>query len=535
MIRHSLYKWVFFVWFACTGFSALAQNKARYHTVQEGQTLYSIARHYNISASELMKLNPEAGDLIKPGDRLRIPANATEQPVATGPGAQFVKGNAVGNLVANTPKCKQMYKIQKKDNLYRIALNFGLSIEEIIAANPGLTSESKLKKGEMLCIPYSKAELQSEANRLASERAAAQAASKKENKSHLNVAVILPFKESTERGSKMVEFYQGMLMAVDSVRKQGVSVDVYAYHSGNSVAEMNSILDKSEMKHMDVIFGPLDGSQANALSSFSQQHKIRLVMPFATTNTYGTANPYNYLAFAQPDEVTRLGAMAIAQQLPRCNYIQLNAGNADHRGTVFANYFSQQIATHGNALRALDVNGDDEIFCALMDKVKTNVVVVNNTSQAALQKVAKRLRSFTKAHPEYKVSLVAYPEWSIYQGSIVQDYHALDTYAFTPFYRNANDARIPAFEQRIKANFHNDVIKTMPRYSMMGMDLGYYFLNGLARLGDYFDERQDNLSYNPLQSPYLFRQEGNGKAFVNQQVSLVHYTTAGKIEVLKQK
>lgn len=534
MMTQYLQKWALLVLFTCLSVCAQAQGNARYHTVEEGQTVYSIARHYNIPASELIKLNPDAGDLIKPGDKLRLPDSAKAQAEATGPGAQFVRGGAQGSTTTGSTKCKQMYQVQKKDNLYRIAMNFGLSVQEIVDANPGLTTESKVKKGEWLCIPYSKAELQREAERLAAEREAALAASRKASKSHLNVGLILPFKEKTDRGSKMVEFYQGMLMAVDSVRKQGVSVDLYAYHSGNSIADMSSILEKTELQHMDVIFGPLDGVQANVLSNFCQQHKIRLVMPFATTNTYGTSNPYNYVVFAQADEVTRQAAIYAGKQFEKCNYIQINAGSADHRGTVFINSFAQQIATRGNGLRILDVNTDIEVMAALMDASKTNLIVVNSTSQTALQKTTRKMRDFLLVHPEYKISLLGYPEWSTYQGSIVQDFHALDTYTFTTFYRNPNDARTSAFEQRFKANFHHDVIKTLPRYSMMGMDLGYYFLNGLAKLGDFFDERQATLSYNPLQSTYHFGQEG-GKAFVNQSVSFLHYTTAGKIEVLKQK
>ena len=64
-------------------------------------------------------------------------------------------------------------------------------------------------------------------------------------KNAVRVGVVLPLKEKSSRGAKMVEFYQGLLMAVDSVKRQGCSVEVTAVHSGTSHAAMDSLLVKN--------------------------------------------------------------------------------------------------------------------------------------------------------------------------------------------------------------------------------------------------------------------------------------------------
>lgn len=536
IMTQKIRKWTLFLTLLCLSVLAQAQKNERYHIVEEGQTLYSIARLYSISPSELQKLNPKAGDFIRPGDKLRLPngAQATvPQQVASGPGAQFV-GNTGQKTSGSKGRVKTTYQIKKKDTLYRIALEYGVTIQELIDVNPGLTEEGKLKKGEWLNIPYSRAERQAEESRLASERAQAEAAAKKSHKSHLNIAVVLPLKENTERGGKMIEFYQGMLMAADSVRKQGISVDIYAYHSGNSVAELNSVLEKEELKHMDAIFGPLDGVQANILNSFSKLNKVRLVMPFATTNTYGGNNPYAYIISAQSDVVNHNGAAFAVKQFAGHNFICINAGNADTRGSGFTLQLNEQLSTRGVTMQRVDVDADDHAFSNVLSLTRQNVVVLNTSSQSALQKAVKKLTAFIKEHPDYKVSLLGYPEWSTFQGTITKSFHELNTYIYTPFYRN-NDARIKAHEQRFKTNFGHELIKTSPRYGLMGQDVAYYFMHGMAELGDYFDERQQTLSYTPLQNALVFLKPTGNQPYTNVSISLVHYTTSGNIEVFRQK
>lgn len=538
IMRQQFYKILFFALFVCTSLAVQAQQNVKYHTVEEGQTLYAIARLYNIQPAELIKLNPQAGDLIRPGDKLRIPANATAQEkgqhdaqqTASGPGAQFVTSSS--KVTGQTP-CKEMYQIKRKDNLYRIAIEFKLTIEELLAANPSIKESSKLKKGEWLCIPFSKAEQLVENARREAALQTTAATAKQSKKSHLNIAVILPLKENTERGGKMVEFYQGLLMAVDSVRKQGTNIDIYAYHSGNSVADLNTILDKEEMKHMDVVFGPLDGVQANILSNFCKRNKTHLIMPFATTSTYGIDNHYAYIASAQTEQVNQYFANFTVKQFASHNYIQMNCGPADNRGTSFLTKLTQQLATKGLSIRQLDVEGDELSFCSALNQFRNNLIILNSSSSASLQKAVKKLRTFMSQHPEYNISLLGYPEWSTYQGNIVKDLHALDTHTMTTYYRNPSDLRVQAYEQRFSNNFHHELIKTSPRYGILGLDLGYYVLNGMAKLGDYFDERQQTLSYMPLQSPFLFKRLGEDKAFINSNVMLIHYAPSGSINIIK--
>lgn len=512
------------------------------HVVQAGETVYAIARKYNVNPRDIIQLNPSIGngDKIIVGQTITLPINNVTE---SQPQPQHVQQSQTTVLQQQmhdgflNSGCKEMYHIQKKDNLYRIALQFGLAIEEICAANPGLTPDSKLKKNEWLCIPFSRAERQAEAERLAAEKARmeaeAQAARKVTGKKHLNVAVILPLKTGGDKGNKMIEFYRGLLMAADSVKQQGTSVDIYAYHSGNTAADMRVILAHPEMSHMDMVFGPLESAQATTLNEFCMEHKILLITPFSTTNTYGQHNPYTYQASITSEAARRVAVDKVLGHFTHHNYIILHTNNADGRGTQFTQELRNNLTQRGQNAHTLNINADEDAFIATMSKTRTNIIIPDASSLGITKTMAQRLRDFKQEHPEFKISILGYPEWPTYVGSLLNTFYELDTYAYTTFYRAPNSARVRSFEARFVKNFQREVTHTFPRYGLFGFDLGYYFMNGVSRLGDFFEEKQQSLNYHPLQNGFSFEQANKDAAHVNQQIILIHYTNNQKVEVIQ--
>ena len=72
----------------------------------------------------------------------------------------------------------------------------------------------------------------------------------------------------------MVEYYEGFLMAVDSLKRTGTSIDLYVYDCNKESSSLNSILAKSEMKNMNVIFGPAQQQHIKPLAAFAKKKTI---------------------------------------------------------------------------------------------------------------------------------------------------------------------------------------------------------------------------------------------------------------------
>jgi LysM repeat protein len=101
--------------------------------VKSGDTLYRIAVNHGVTVAALMAANGITNpNLIRPGQVLVIPTSA---PPATPPSAAPVR-----------------YTVKSGDTLYRIAVNHGVTVAALMAAN-GITNPNVIHPGQVLTIP----------------------------------------------------------------------------------------------------------------------------------------------------------------------------------------------------------------------------------------------------------------------------------------------------------------------------------------------------------------------------------------------
>lgn len=109
---------------------ALAQGPA-VHVVQRGENLFRIALRYGVTVDALAAANHLSNPRhIYVGQRLVIPTG-------TGPGAPGGSGTHV---------------VQRGENLYRIALRYGVTVNALAAAN-GIVNANRIYVGQRLTIP----------------------------------------------------------------------------------------------------------------------------------------------------------------------------------------------------------------------------------------------------------------------------------------------------------------------------------------------------------------------------------------------
>lgn len=107
------------------------QPMRKYHLVEAGQTLGSIARQYGTTVANLLKMNSiKQSQTIYPGDKLRVPRGKEKK-----------------------EKAPRSHQVRRGDTLGGLALKYGVSSSSIAAAN-GMGAKSTIRTGESLIIPW---------------------------------------------------------------------------------------------------------------------------------------------------------------------------------------------------------------------------------------------------------------------------------------------------------------------------------------------------------------------------------------------
>jgi tetratricopeptide (TPR) repeat protein len=105
-----------------------------------------------------------------------------------------------------------------------------------------------------------------------------------------HVAVIFPFSLTDQisehpRNSYVDEMYQGILVAIDSLKTLGVKVIVHAYDADKSEIGIKKIIDNPELKSMDLIIGPLYPALIPYVTAFGEQNRIPVINPISVNST----------------------------------------------------------------------------------------------------------------------------------------------------------------------------------------------------------------------------------------------------------
>ncbi len=227
-------------------------SKLQPYLVKPKETKYSIARNFGISIDELESLNPKIKET----------------------GLQIDDVIMVPNEIKNTNSPYTIHKIEKKETLYGLSTQFGISQEELLELNPQL--KDGVKVGLLITIPNK------DFNNKVFEDKILEGTS-------LNLAMMLPFKRKMDtldfNNNRLLnittDFYFGALTAIDSLKNQGLSVHMKVYDTENSAFVSKQLSQKAEFGDYDLIIGPMFLKNVKVVAKNMEGKKPLLISPLS--------------------------------------------------------------------------------------------------------------------------------------------------------------------------------------------------------------------------------------------------------------
>ena len=499
------------------------------HTVTQGETFYAISRRYEIPVNTLMADNPEVDPAhLRPGATLLIRKNEIGTEDESGSQAQWEEYRDRLNSI--TGDTVTYHIVEKGDTFYSLARRFSITEEELSALNGGL-QPADLKLGAMIRVPDADdpatlrsdaPEQEQEEERVVPHEGAQVVFHALPNKQTLQVALLLPIGTRGEANPNYLEFYQGFLLGLDSVRtRSGHSIHATLYNTERDAEQVRSILQQPDFERTQLIIGPVyEDAGLQEVVRYAEQREIPVVSPLAQI---GRTRSEALFQMA-PDSVTKYDKVAnLFTPEKRITLIYSASTDKEFEREMLAcigklpykrfDYkYQHETARRENSTSDLTPvleNDEDNLLIILADsEIDVDRIL------AGIASANTNLTARSRATPKFTV--LGNARWNRYN-NIDRSIFFMDHVTLVANYHAKRDAQLVR-------DFDNAYIRafgTLPSlYAYRGYDAAVIFCPAMFNDIEYDMEGR---RYTPLQTTYRFEQPDPNGNHVNRNWMRVDY------------
>ncbi|WP_455096620.1 LysM peptidoglycan-binding domain-containing protein [Prevotella koreensis] len=428
---------------------------------------------------------------------------------------------------AQVTKWRDMHKVAKGETIYGISREYGITEEQLRTANPEMNKPGyKLKKGEFIFIPYA-----NEADAIAAaDKVVTRSGEKSDVKKRaIRMGVMLPLHNVDGDGRRMVEYYRGLLLACDQMKREGISVDVYAWNVDINADIRMTLLDKGADK-CDIIFGPLYTKQVKPLADFASKYGIKVVIPFSIESDAVKNNPNVFQIYQNPTFFNQEVVSQFVKRFESSHPVFIDCNDPSSTKGNFTTQLRKELEVRNIAYSITNINSEWKNFARSFLPNKQNVIILNSEKSPCLNRVILRLDSLRAANPQLKLTFFGHTEWLMYAKYNMGKYCTYDTYIPAYFYYNAMSQATGNLERSYKQWFRADMQDYLPRFAITGYDHGVFFLRGLHQYGVKFNGSTADKT--ALQTRLHFQKVGKTGGYQNTSFLFVHYNKDHSISTI---
>mgnify|MGYP002855210558 CR=1 FL=1 len=421
------------------------------------------------------------------------------------------------------------HKVKKKETIYGIARENGITIDQLIKANPGMEAfDYKLKKGDIINIPEPQPQ---PTVVLTPEKPSEPVVDSRSDlrRRALRVGVMLPLHNQNNDGRRMVEYYRGWLMAVDSLKRMGNSVDIYAWNLPED-GDVRPLLLNDDAARCDLIVGPLYTKFVPQLSNFVTKHNSRLLIPFSIrANDELAANARIFQVYQSPTQQMEQTARRCTEYFSSHHFVIVDCADTASTKGFFTTRLRKQLEQRSAQYSLTSLQSKDTDFANAFSRKEPNLVVLNSARSQDLVAVFGKLSSVVVNHPEVQVSLFGYTEWLTYANRHLSNFYKYNVYIPSHFFLNQSSDKTQHLQRLYRKNFSQDMLNTQPRFALTGFDHAMFFLQGMHRDGISFNGDSERPF---VQTPLKFKRVEGGEGLQNSAYMFVHYKPDHSIETV---
>ena len=501
------------------------------HTIIKGQTLYSIGKAYTISISDLVFENPDAIDGIKPGMELKIPVNATTS-----------KENIGKDKPLEINGKFRIHIVEKGQTLYSVSRLYNVTVDALKLANPGI--QEALSMGQKLNVPVEQLLKPDETvytsaipgnladtNRMFGDTGL------------IDMVLLLPLyldankmsKRDTSGGSayetinskslNALEFYEGALLAADSLSKTGLKATVHTYDIPDSAA-LARILANPVLRYADIIIGPFHGKRFEAVAAFARENKIVCVSPVLKKSDIALNNPY--VSKVLPSDEVQVKQMGdfIGRWNCKKNIIVMHTGNAVDSLLIEKLTLGIKSRCDSSKVHVINTKGKGvRLVDSLIQPNAENIVVAFSRDESYVSRLVLHLEK--KNAKQRVVTLFGLNEWQDFENIEVEYFQNLNLHLPVDLFVDYNRSDVKKFLLK----FREEYLAEPGKYGYLGYDVTLYYLQMLKKYGNTFYTRPETIHATGLQNNFDFKNVSEQGGLENECTFILNYNDYRLVKV----
>lgn len=505
------------------------------HKIKAGETLYGIARDYNISVATLMEDNPDVNpQALNVGKSLWV--RKAEIGSSSEQEAKEDMAEYADNLNKATDDGYIYHVVMPGETIYSLARRYGITENEFVAMND---VDGGLKSGAVVRVPdpdrnaKEVAELaQAEAtdqNQTEQNRGNVDVAFRSIPSSEpLDIALMLPLEVSSKPNASYVEFYQGFLLGLEHLKEEGRgAVNLTVYNTGHDQLKVKEIVDNGAFDVTDLIVGPVYEDELKPVVDFAEKRGVPVVSPLA--NLSAVKSPVLYQLSPAPEKkYAKIGNLIDGGRDIYLIYASSNDSEFEReiiaelegksRYSYTYSYNQKSIFTPRDASSpaiadmADVLKGERPCLFIVLANAETDVDRILATISSANTSIVER---GTKS-AQYVV--LGTSRWGRFNNIDHTSFFNNNVVMISTYHAKRDSAAVRDFDSRYIKSYG-----TLPSlYSYRGYDAAVIFGAGMRSDIDY---RMLDKRYVPLQTEYKFLQSGENGLYVNQEWMRVNYNS----------
>ena len=284
------------------------------HIVQKGETLYGISTHYHIKIPEIKKYNPalENRDGLLSGEKILIP-ELPDKNILEFMGIRKEDSARVSEEYYEVQTTMEIPEVcqPRQTKFFFESFRIGLMLPLFMEANDTLNNQPPPEglTEEEIAVPESEHEIDTVDSVI------------EDSQQEIHSC---QFYQNSEQ---YLHFYEGVLIAVDSMRKNGMNIELYVFDTKRDKHTVDSLVATHTFLNLDLIIGPIYPNLQTPVADFAAKNRIPMVSPLSSNSSITDHNPFFFQVNPAYDYLLKQTAELIAEEYFDSNFVVFKMNN----------------------------------------------------------------------------------------------------------------------------------------------------------------------------------------------------------------